>query len=66
MPKSGYDFSRTVTTTRAVLVTADQARTSLLISSPVTNLVRLSINPAAGTGGFVLIPGASPIKLTLD
>jgi len=64
--KSGWDQSRVVTVTRAVLIPPDSGRTSLVISSPVLNLVRLSTREPAGGGGFILIPGASPVKLTLD
>lgn len=64
--KDGYDQSRIVTTTRAVLLPADEGRTSIVISSPGTNIVRLSTRAGTGEGGFIIQPLQQPLKLSLD
>jgi len=63
--KSAFDRSITVTVTRTALIPADPYRQTLILSSPLTNLVRVSTRPEVGGGGMILRPGQAPLILKL-
>lgn len=54
--KSGYDLSRTVTVTRAVLIPADPNRTALRITSGLVAQLTISTRAEDGSGGFIIHP----------
>lgn len=56
----------TVQTSSTLLVGPDKFRTSLIISTGVTNRVTLSVNnPAVNGSGMILHAGTAPLKLCL-